>query len=388
MKPLYIKFSDERNKKYSIKTTIAQNENKKYVIKEAIFPEGKEHIANFSKYEKLLKQAYPKVKVCAVKAVDDTLQFEYISGKLLLESYKECMQKADYDQYKELLKYHKQLVLGREENKCIFHNTKESIEIFGELKSLEGTQGLEIVNFDATASNIIIEDKKPVFIDYEWVFEFSIPEELAVYHCIRDAYFHVPQLEKFVSLKSAMEELNIKTKIEVLEEAYKKFFEHVIKDKQGKSYAEEKIICLKKKKTIKEYIEDNKYAHNEWEKCAKNWKESCQANERLNAENKNIRGEWEKCADNWKKSSKENNDIRVEWEKTAKNWKECCKENEHIRTEWEACAKNWKASIKSNEELQSSMADMKEKYETLEKEYDKIINSNTWKMLNMTKKKK
>lgn len=41
MKLNYLKYSDERNRRFSIRTEVVNEEGKKTVYKEAIFPEGK-----------------------------------------------------------------------------------------------------------------------------------------------------------------------------------------------------------------------------------------------------------------------------------------------------------------------------------------------------------
>ncbi len=399
MKPLYIKFSDERNKKYSIKTIIVKDEEGKYVVKEPIFPEGTEHIENIVRYAALLKQYYSNVEICPVQKVENKLIFEFISGKSLLDCYKECLEKKNVEEYKKLLQYHKECVLGSEENRCIFHSTPEAERVFGALAFLDGAEGIKVANFDATASNILICGNKPLFIDYEWVCEFPIPQDLAVYHCVRDSYLHLSELEQFFPLQEAVEVLGIKSEVAKLEEAYVTFFKNVIREENGQSFAEKKITCLKRKRTIKEYIEDNRYAHTEWQQCAENWKESCKANEKLNGEIENIRIEWEKCAKNWEQVSKENErlieenkEIRKEWEQCAKNWKRSCEENERlteenkeIRKEWEQCAKNWEGSCEENKKIRTELEEYEQKYQSLKEEYAAVADSRSWKIINTLK---
>ena len=367
MKPSYIKFSDERNKKYSIKTIIGKQDGKTCVIKEPIFPEGMEHIDNIVRYFDLLKKYYDNVEICPVHKEENRLFFEFIEGKSLLSCYQECMEKKEVKEYEKLLLFHKACVLGSKENECTFRNTPESEKVFGSLAFLEKAPGIKVANFDATASNIVMRGNHPVFIDYEWVCEFPIPQELAVYHCIRDSYLHLPELEAFYPLQNTMEFLGIKSDIAELEKAYVTFFKSVIREEDGSSFAEEKITCLKGKRSIKEYLEDNKYAHEEWEKCAKNWKESSQEGDKLKEENKKIREEWEKCAKNWKESSQEGDKLK--------------EENKKIREEWEKCAKNWEDSCKANENLQAEIEACNEKYNQLKLKYDAIVNSRSWKII-------
>ena len=242
----FIKFSDERSRKYCIETRIEQNEEGKKVIKSAIFPEGKKHLQNVLHYSKILQDAFPGVEICPVEIKNDELCFDFIDGRLMTDLYLEAVENDDREKYAQLLKYHKELILGSESNQIIFEESEDSREWFGNLEEFEGKPGLKISNFDAIAGNIIIKDQKPVFIDYEWVFESVLPTDLVVYHCIRDMYLHCEQFEDFFPLKEALAFLELSCRTQQLEDAYKKFFNHVIEDEDGKSFALMKFMCLKK----------------------------------------------------------------------------------------------------------------------------------------------
>ena len=357
MTPSYIKFSDERNKKYSIKTIIAEEDGRRYVIKEPIFPEGIEHIDNIVRNFSLLQKYYDNIRICPVRKEGSRLLFEYIEGKSLLSCYRECMEHNDASEYENWLINHKNYVSGNKENQCVFHCSPKSEEMFGDLAFLEGAKGIQVANFDATASNIIISNGGPVFVDYEWVCDFPIPEELAIYYGVRDSYLHLPELEGFYSFQKAMEFLGIKSNLESLQEAHIRFFKGVIEEKDGRSFAEQKALGLKGKRRIQEYVEENQRIRVEWEKCAGHWKESCDEGQRLREENQKIREEWEKC---------------------ARYWKESCDEGQRLREESERAHEEWKKCLKRFEELN-------QKYQQLEAEYEGIINSRRWKIINLLK---
>lgn len=360
MIPLYIKFSDERNKKYSIKTIIGEEDGRRYVVKEAIFPEGIEHIDNIERNFFLLERFYDNIGICPVRKEGGKLLFKYIEGRSLLDCYKECMKRNDVPEYEKWLMNHKNYICGSKENQCIFHSSQQSQEIFGDLTFLEGAEGIQVANFDATASNIIINVGKPIFIDYEWVCDFPIPKELAIYYGVKDSYLHEPELEEFYPFQKVMEFLGIKSNPQYLQEAHIRFFKGVIEEKDGRSFAEQKALGLRGKRSIQEYKEENKMIRVEWEKCARYWEESSREGERLREENRSIRMEWEKC---------------------ARYWKESCDTGERLKREGKHAYDEWQSCLKRLEELN-------QKYQQLETEYESIINSRRWKLVNLLRRGK
>lgn len=242
----YQKFSDERRKKYCISTTIIRENDTKHVVKEAIFTEGMEHLNNMLRYSKELEKTYPNVKICPVEKKEDRLYFEFVDGKLLSDVYDEAVKKNDKAKFIELLKMHKNLVLGKEDNSIKFTESEQSRFWLGDLSSYEGKPALACSNFDAIAGNIIIQNNIPVFIDYEWVFEFPVPTDIVVYHCIFDAYLHNASFEKLIPISEAMDILGVICDMDKMENAYKNFFKNVIEDDDGNSFALMKNLCLKK----------------------------------------------------------------------------------------------------------------------------------------------
>ena len=280
MKKILVKFSDERNKKYSIRTIIAEDEktNQRFVIKENVYPEGKEHLDNIVRFSEVLKTAYPEVKICPVQNLDDGgIRFDFIKGISLEERYRQCLMKNRKEDFESLLIDHKKIILGAESNRCDFIVTEDFEKVFG-MDNWNGEKSaLKISNFDAIPGNIIYQDEIPTFIDYEWVYEVPVPADLVVYHCVREAYAHINDLEEFYPMKDAMNLLGVLTDMELLETAYRNFHTFVISEEDGSSYALCKTLNLKGRKECDEatlkYIEKL-----EWDIIffEKNWREACQ----------------------------------------------------------------------------------------------------------------
>lgn len=395
----YFKFSDERNKKFSIQTEFANDNKKQYVLKTSIYKEGEQHINNIFSYYQLLKDAYPNVTICPVEKKENILFFDYIEGTMLLDEYEDCMIRMDRKSFAKLLEKHADIICGKTENQAIFHETIKSKEWFGDLKDWEGKPALLVANFDATPNNIVMNSNGATFIDYEWVFDCRIPKNLVVFHCIRDAYLHLSKLEKFVPLSEAMHILDIEESVEMMDESYHKFYEHVVEEKNGLSFAKKKFECLKEMKTLPELREDYMHALSEWEMCANNWKLSSKENERLNLEIATVRHEWEVCANNWRGSCDENNRVNEklaeasrEWKKYEQYWKDSCENQRRNYREEKKYLENetrLEARIAQLEKDSSHIIHDKDVHigniesmlEKQKQDYDKIINSKRWRIV-------
>ncbi len=252
-----IKFSDERNKKYSIRTSIYEENGIKKVRKEAIWPEGTQHIRDMLRFHDLLNRYYPSMKACPIRPAGNAVEFDFISGTSLEDRYRDAVAKEDRKKFEELLKEHAKIACGGEENRCTFHVSKEFERDFGNAAPYEGQKGLVLSNYDAIAGNVIFtEDEGTFFIDYEWVLEYPMPAELVIFHCIRDLYYHIEGLEEFYPLADALKLLDIQTDETILQESYLKYWHSIIRDGESYGYADRKAVALKNVRSRKKVLDD------------------------------------------------------------------------------------------------------------------------------------
>lgn len=360
MKQGYLKFSDERNRRFSIKTEIFSDNDTKKVYKYAIFDEGKEHLQHVFDSQIMLKKYYPEVEICQAWKMDDRLEFEFVEGNLLLDCYVTAMHEGNVAEYERLLKFHKSIACGSDENQCDFQESEAFKAWFGSADAYKGTQGMVYSNFDAIAGNVILRGEKPVFIDYEWTMDFVMPQELVVYHCVYDAYLHHPELEEFYPFEKVLDCLEITTDRETLDESYQHFFDYVICDEEGRSYGKDKYLCLKSTFATEYLLE-------EWQKCAAEWKAAVQANEQLDKELAHAHEEWQKCAAEWENAVKANTELDGE-----------------LRRLCDECTK----SANIVQELSAKQEALQEQYNVLQTQYQNVVNSKWWKLRNKIKREK
>ena len=252
MRKLFIKCSDERSRRFSIITTIAQTDGGKRVFKEACYEEGREHLRRISSYAEILEKAYAPAKACPVEYDGEKLTFAYLTGESLEQMLREAVRNGDAAYVKDLFIRQKSILTACPDNETEFVPSDEFERVFGAAEPYVGLPGFKVSNFDGIAGNIIFEGDDVYFIDYEWVMTFVVPKDLVLYHCLRDAYYHIAGLGELLPLKSALKILGIKTDMHVMQRSYEHFFEYVITEPDGTSCAVAKQSSLKEHTELKD----------------------------------------------------------------------------------------------------------------------------------------
>ena len=224
MKKLIMKCADERRRAFAMITSVWEDEGKRFVEKCAVHKEGRSHLENMRRYQTLLDEIYPGVRVCPAKLTENGLVFDFIEGSSLEDRYRLAASEGDRDALVLYMKSHAELLDSVPGGTVPFEETESFREWFGDGSIYAGKPAYRAADFDATASNIILQDGGPVLIDYEWVTEFPVPRDLVVYHAIRDSYYHLPELERVLPLTEAIALVGIETEQEILQKSYEHFF--------------------------------------------------------------------------------------------------------------------------------------------------------------------
>lgn len=184
MKILYVKCSSTRIKKFQLQTTIYEDAGQKFVKKEALCDEAVPHLMQMKKNYKKLSQSILNSKIHIAKIISETensLTFEFVDGVSMEESWSEA-RKNNIDEANEIIVSYASIVKNGFKTGTFFSESmgKAYAKVFGEgnytqldsLKCFETTS-----NCDLIPQNIILKDDLFYIIDYEWVFDFSIPVE-------------------------------------------------------------------------------------------------------------------------------------------------------------------------------------------------------------------
>lgn len=184
--PIYIKYSNERNKSLNISTEIYGDEKKK-VVKKASTKFSQRHIRNLITYFEAMEKRYeecPNLKFQKCKVIDDTIEALYVEGQSCMELLKQWVYEGNTKQIIETFRFLYEYL--KVDSNSYFIKSKSFQEVFGNVEiSKELKCAATYNNVDLILPNIIVdEDGKWNVIDYEWVFNFPIPTKYILFRSI------------------------------------------------------------------------------------------------------------------------------------------------------------------------------------------------------------
>lgn len=191
---IYTKYSTDRVKDFMIRTDKRLEEGRVCIKKVALFDEGIDHLNHMvSMYNKMSSRYDGVIKVSKSEVNGRELTNEFVEGESLLELMEHVLDKRDKDELlTEIEKFYSAIRHSDKElNK--FEVTPEFTKVFGEADELNFYDKLEdydllcadVTDVDMTFENIIVADDGTwQLIDYEWTFDFPIPEKFVLYRTL------------------------------------------------------------------------------------------------------------------------------------------------------------------------------------------------------------
>ena len=189
--PLYSKHSNERARKFCIRTDIEEDGNgNKFVAKYPLTEEAREHLENMARsYERqCIEYSGTKLKPNVCKRINDgegnirKLEFEYLKGPTLDKELATCIEEGREEDGKLVIRNYADMLRNMKGMKD-FEITDSFTELFGEVRVPDGQKSLDITNLDLIFSNFIVNGGWNV-IDYEWTFDFPIPVDFVIYRAV------------------------------------------------------------------------------------------------------------------------------------------------------------------------------------------------------------
>ncbi|VAY88423.1 Glycosyl transferase, group 2 family protein [hydrothermal vent metagenome] len=192
MKILYVKNNSERAREFQLKTIIYEQDGKKYIKKQAIFQEAIPHLMRMKDNYKNLTSIIvnPKLKLAKIiEESDNSLTFEFIEGESLEEKYNTALQ-INEDAKETVINEYISLITNSfktiQSDNVSLKNEKYNL-LFGNL-DLSNTDGElyfdSVSNIDLIFSNIIYKNEYIYIIDYEWVFDLSLPVNYIIHRTL------------------------------------------------------------------------------------------------------------------------------------------------------------------------------------------------------------
>lgn len=183
---LYVKYANERNREFAVRTEILEDETgKRSVKKSPLYPEGKAHVAGLVEKYHRLEEDYEKIGLSCnrAEAEGDAVRLEYLNGESLEERLDDLLGRNRKQEAEELLKEYIckiQNLPGQE----AFVKTEEFQRVFGAAEGLDGLMAVSDANIDMVCQNVMLEESGWTMIDYEWTFFFPVPVAFLVYRVL------------------------------------------------------------------------------------------------------------------------------------------------------------------------------------------------------------
>jgi len=188
MKILYIKFNSERNPEFSLKTTIYQDKDKKFVSKEALSAKAYPHISRIEKAFSLLTNSLEGSLLQPLQILSSSknkIIFPFLDGISFEEKFLKIKnnQKAlelFWQEYEQLIK--NSFVTTRFDSMTMVNDDLQ--ELFGDIDytRLDGLISFqEVSNLDLIFSNIFQTNEATYILDYEWTYPLNIPIDFVLY---------------------------------------------------------------------------------------------------------------------------------------------------------------------------------------------------------------
>ncbi len=185
---LYVKHSNERDERFSIRTEVLKKpDGSRLVRKRAAGKAGEGHLNHINISYQLLKGLYrdTSIEMNRCKKGDGMVTLEYITGRTLEEMLDELLADGQIDKLWETLDNYLE-VLRKSGSTKLFTPTAKFQEVFGAVQLPDGLFGAEVSNVDCICSNLVWDGQKEKWqmLDYEWTFAFPIPVHFLIYRVL------------------------------------------------------------------------------------------------------------------------------------------------------------------------------------------------------------
>ena len=187
-KTLYVKYSKERDRKFAIRTDV----KKSYVVKQACYPEGKEHILHTYKCFENMRSEYEAagLRLNDCQFINDKLRFEYVQGENLQTRIDSLIRKGNEQMAEELFDEYI--------SRCFmslptvgFASGDRFAQIYGDVDFDHEEVAYAQADVDMICSNIFIQGDTWHVIDYEWSMDFAVPRDYVLYRALYLAHHQI-----------------------------------------------------------------------------------------------------------------------------------------------------------------------------------------------------
>lgn len=175
---VFVKYSNDRAKKFALRTDIVKKMTKYKVRKIPIGEEAKAHVQGMKHWEEVLTPLYQRHQIGVNRCVleGDGACFEYLKGRTFEEHLDMLRSQKDYARLtSEVLRFQRLLTETLEPEALPFGKSETFIEMFGNPEFVKAYRGTPCNNLDWIFGNLMETEDGLFMIDYEWTFEVQVP---------------------------------------------------------------------------------------------------------------------------------------------------------------------------------------------------------------------
>ena len=233
---VYSKISTERKDEFKICTNIVKKNEGYIVEKVALTEKGIQHFNEINEfYKNSQKQNEKWFKYCPVRQIDNKLIFDFIDGQNLESLVDLYVKNNDFDKvFKTMDLLYEIISDGIIES---FNVNEEFLNVFGnhDFELLSNEKSIRFCDIDIILENVVLtKNKKFYILDYEWVFDCTVPISFILYRAI----LHSMAISKLPSeqIDKLYKRYGISTELRGLYLSMEEHFQNYVSDKKIYDY--------------------------------------------------------------------------------------------------------------------------------------------------------
>lgn len=233
---VYSKISTERKDEFKICTNIVKKIDGYIVEKVALTEKGIQHFNEINEfYKNSQKQNEKWFKYCPVRRIDNKLIFDFIDGQNLESLVDLYVKNNDFDKvFKTMDLLYEIISDGIIES---FNVNEEFLNVFGnhDFELLSNEKSIRFCDIDIILENVVLtKNKKFYILDYEWVFDCTVPISFILYRAI----LHSIAISKLPSeqIDKLYKRYGISTELRGLYLSMEEHFQNYVSDKKISDY--------------------------------------------------------------------------------------------------------------------------------------------------------
>lgn len=233
---VYSKISTERKDEFKICTNIVKKNEGYIVEKVALTEKGIQHFNEINEFYKNSQKKNEKwLKYCPVRQIDNKLIFDFIDGQNLESLVDLYVKNNDFDKvFKTMDLLYEIISDGIIES---FNVNEEFLNVFGnhDFELLSNEKSIRFCDIDIILENVVLtKNKKFYILDYEWVFDCTVPISFILYRAI----LHSMAISKLPSeqIDKLYKRYGISTELRGLYLSMEEHFQNYVSDKKISDY--------------------------------------------------------------------------------------------------------------------------------------------------------